>query len=464
MVISLVILLVGVLLLVAGNFSPSLMPPPSVDLSSSLLPGRFVEEIQTIRNHVQMASGELDATVGYEICDMATSECSMKKFVGWTVVKPGGATACLDGDFKFVVYPGDPGRLLFHLHGGGACWNWVTFLLGMCSKKAPMKPTGIFNVTNPDNPFYNWTLVDVPYCSGDVFGGATENFWIMAHQTASAWKSQAGYANVNSVLDWVKVQFAGAVPALRTLSKFVVAGESAGSLGVQIWATNLLRRLESHYEPENTILIGDSFVGAIPGDTDLFQRQVIDFWGVCQSGVVPEELEPDCTPNRLVMTDFPETTMQLFPSVRYMMIDSKFDEVQTAFGDAVVVFDDLWTVLWKGIGSIPLFTNATFYEQLSGDLVVYSAYKQFSAYLVDARQHTYTVWPLDVMWSTTPAGPSNDCSSPDVGERLLEWLSPYSEEKAPYQCYNTEEDAPNWIGQYCDHMLPWQVGRCEPSN
>ena len=39
----------------------------------------------------------------------------------------------------------------------------------------------------------------------------------MAHQTASAWKSQAGYANVNSVLDWVKVQFAGAVPALRTL-------------------------------------------------------------------------------------------------------------------------------------------------------------------------------------------------------------------------------------------------------
>ena len=50
---------------------------------------RLVEEIQTIRNHVQMASGELDATVGYEICDMATSECSMKKFVGWTVVKPG---------------------------------------------------------------------------------------------------------------------------------------------------------------------------------------------------------------------------------------------------------------------------------------------------------------------------------------------------------------------------------------
>ena len=128
----------------------------------------------------------------------------------------GGATACLDGDFEFVVYPGDPGRLLFHLHGGGACWNWMTFLLGKCTKKSPMKPTGIFNVTNPNNPFYNWTLVDVPYCSGDVFSGATENFWIMPQQTASAWKSQAGYANVNSVLDWVKVQFAGAVPALRT--------------------------------------------------------------------------------------------------------------------------------------------------------------------------------------------------------------------------------------------------------
>ena len=250
----------------------------------------------------------------------------------------------------------------------------------------------------------------------------------------------------------------------RTLSKFVVAGESAGSLGVQLWATNLLRRLESHYEPENTILIGDSFVGAIPGDTDLFQRQVMEFWGVCQSGVVPEELKPECTPDRLVMTDFPETTMQLFPSVRYMMISSKFDQVQMAFGDLVIHYDYLWTVLWKGRDSIPHFTTKTFYEQLSGYLLVYSAYKQFSAYLVGAKQHTYTIWPLYFIRSTTPAGPFDDCSSPYVGERLLEWLSPHSEEKASYQCYNTEEDAPNWTAHYCDHMLPWQVGRCEPSN
>ncbi|CAK9111335.1 unnamed protein product [Durusdinium trenchii] len=340
----------------------------------------------------------------------------------------------------------------------------MTFLLGKCTKQATTRPTGILNVTNPNNPFYNWTLVDVPYCSGDVFSGATENFWIMPQQTASAWKSQAGYANVNAILDWVKVQFAGAVPALRTLSKFVVAGESAGSLGVQLWATNLLRRLESHYEPENTILIGDSFVGTTPGDMDLFQRQVMEFWGVCQSGVVPEELEPKCTPDRLVMTDFPETTMQLFPSVRYMMISSKFDQVQMAFGDLVIHYDYLWTVLWKGRDSIPHFTTKTFYEQLSGYLLVYSAYKQFSAYLVGAKQHTYTIWPLFFIRSTTPAGPSDDCSSPDVGERLLDWLSPYSEEKAPYQCYNTEEDAPNWTAHYCDYQLPWQVGRCEPSN
>ena len=81
-VISLVILLVGALLLVAGNFSPTrlLMTLPS---------SRLVEEIQTIRDYVQMSSAKLDATVGYEICDMATSECSMKKFVGWTVERRG---------------------------------------------------------------------------------------------------------------------------------------------------------------------------------------------------------------------------------------------------------------------------------------------------------------------------------------------------------------------------------------
>ena len=57
--------------------------------------------------------------------------------------------------------------------------------------------------------FYGWTVIDVPYCSGDIFGGATQNFWILAHQTASAWKQQSGYANMDAVMKWTQVGSAG---------------------------------------------------------------------------------------------------------------------------------------------------------------------------------------------------------------------------------------------------------------
>ncbi|CAE7759210.1 unnamed protein product, partial [Symbiodinium pilosum] len=452
--IALTCLLVALLLIFAGNFGFQ-----SFSLSM-VLPGQVHERIRPVRDFVEFKT---TATESYETCDLATSRCRLKDLEEgqWTAIRPGGTTTCLVGDFEFLVYKGDPKKVLLHLHGGGACWNWVTFLLGACSRTAPMTPTGIFNASVPANPFYGYTVIDVPYCSGDIFGGATQNFWILAHQTASAWKSQSGYANLDAVMKWTQDQFHGPLPGLHKLTSFVVSGESAGSLGVQVWGSDILTRLEGQYEPKGTYLIGDSFMGVMVDDQDLLQRQVIDYWRMCDSGVVPPDLQPDCHPDKLFLADFVEDTMQDFPDVRYLMVDSKFDIVQQAFADMLVLLDDLWLLVTQGWNKVPKFTNATFYQEVTEQLKSYAAFPQFSAYLVDSNQHCYTIFNLSCIELTTPAGPFDNCSSPDVGERLLPWLTPDRTTQPLYQCYNLLIDSPPWTGPYCNSSLPWVAGKCE---
>ena len=45
----------------------------------------------------------------------------------WTMIEPGGATACSDGSpYRFYVKPGESDRLFVFLNGGGACWTGET--------------------------------------------------------------------------------------------------------------------------------------------------------------------------------------------------------------------------------------------------------------------------------------------------------------------------------------------------
>ena len=463
-------LLVALLLIFAGNVGIQTLSMP-LFLSRDVL-----ERVGVVRTFNEFKGGEGDSSISYQTCDLATSKCSLGDFARdeWTAVRPGGSTSCMVGDFEFLVYRGDPKKVLLHMHGGGACWNWVTFLLDACTRTAPMTPSGIFNASEPGNPFYGWTVIDVPYCSGDIFGGATENFWILAHQTASAWKKQSGYANMDAVMKWTHEQFGGHAGddghgghdaghgghGLDRLSSLVVSGESAGSLGLQIWGSDILTRLEGKYDPKGTYFIGDSFLGVMVDDQDLLQRQVIDYWRLCDSGVVPPDLSPKCHPDELFLADFVEDTLQKFPDVRYLMLSSKFDMVQKAFADMLVILDDLWLIATQGWDKVPKFTNASFYEEVSEHLKPYSAYPQFSAYLVDSNQHTYTCFDIGCIDMATPAGPLNNCSSPDVGERLLPWLTPDETTQPLYQCYDLTRDSPMWTGPYCNRSLPWVAGKC----
>jgi len=89
----------------------------------------------------------------------------------WQTVVPGNGTRCLNGDeFTFHVRKCDEDKLIIYFAGGGACWTGTDNKLREFCEDSNFVSDGIFS-DHEDNPFVNYTIVQVRYCSGDAFVG-----------------------------------------------------------------------------------------------------------------------------------------------------------------------------------------------------------------------------------------------------------------------------------------------------
>lgn len=227
----------------------------------------------------------------FDICQMnSTADCSyknMKPFnemgdqkLGYMVYPKnvfGNDTGCLFGaPYGFTVQKPSAkttsNRLLVYFQGGGADWNSVlndlfdiVGILGLSSEEslatteANPTNTGVFNMYHPLNPFQNFTIIDVLYCSGDVMMG-NEKYQpnILFRTLGFKSRNRIGYNNMWATLKWIKQQ-----PDITgNLEQLVIMGCSAGSLGAQLWGPKLMKELGM--SKDNTVLIADSFVGEFP--------------------------------------------------------------------------------------------------------------------------------------------------------------------------------------------------------
>jgi hypothetical protein len=188
----------------------------------------------------------------------------------WTRVEGGPGTGCAaDSSFAFFVREGNPRRVMLYLNGGGACWNG-----GNCDLKG--RPTyttqfdgqdlsradGILAPANPANPVGDYSMVFVPYCTGDVHlgtrdvayrdslpGDAAQRPFVIRHQ---------GARNVARAIEWLTSKW--------TEPEVVfVTGSSAGAIPSPIYAADLAR----HYPRARVVQLGDGAGGyrapAVPG-------------------------------------------------------------------------------------------------------------------------------------------------------------------------------------------------------
>jgi hypothetical protein len=118
--------------------------------------------------------------------------------------------------------------VIFYLQDGGACFSAET-----CARDSGLYQTrvkegpgdgGIFDFAEGRNPFAGWSVVYVPYCTGDAHIGNTTRRY-----AAGLAVHHKGYVNGTAALDRLAEAFPGATDV-------VVTGESAGSVAAPLYA------------------------------------------------------------------------------------------------------------------------------------------------------------------------------------------------------------------------------------
>jgi hypothetical protein len=195
---------------------------------------------------------------------------------GWEPITGPEGTGCLDGSgYAFFVRHADPGRLVIYFDGGGACWNGdncdlegrPTATARIQSRQHPAPGSGIFDFASPRNPLRDFTVVFVPYCTGDVHLGTRSVVYTSPHRRSRHRTFEVrhqGAANATAVLDWVFARFEA--PEL-----VFVTGSSAGAIPTPLHASRVARR----YPEARVVQLGDAAGGyrteAVP--------RLLDGWG-----------------------------------------------------------------------------------------------------------------------------------------------------------------------------------------
>ena len=156
---------------------------------------------------------------------------------GWERIVPGGDCQCSDGsEFSFLVREASHDRVLVYLQDGGACFSAETCApdsdaYNTTVDEGPTGASGIFDFADERNPFADYSVVYVPYCTGDVhLGNITTDY------AADLTVHHKGYANGTAALDYAAANAPGA-------SEVVVVGESAGSIAAPLYAGLVSDRL-----------------------------------------------------------------------------------------------------------------------------------------------------------------------------------------------------------------------------
>jgi hypothetical protein len=183
---------------------------------------------------------------------------------GWNVLRPGGETTCAKGgEYAFSVRPGATDKLLVWFEGGGACWTAEDcvrerFYRPQLDSGAVTVPRnqGIFDQTNPANPFSAYSTVIVRYCTGDIHLGDRDAIYTLRDDTGESRQftiHHRGQVNAMAVLRWIHENF----PAPREI---FVSGTSGGAHPTPFYASLLAR----HYSQTRVVGLADSAHNSLP--------------------------------------------------------------------------------------------------------------------------------------------------------------------------------------------------------
>jgi hypothetical protein len=235
----------------------------------------------------------------------------------WETVDAPSDCMCANGSpFHFYLREASPTKVLFFLEGGGACFSAQMCTPGSGTYSENISPlsqlensAGIFDFTNPENPFADYSVVYVPYCTGDVHSGnITQDYGngvVIEHK---------GFVNASNALDTMIKRF-------PDTAQLVVAGSSAGSFPTPVFAAMAGDQL-----PDADLKVFADSSGAVPDAMGF----VVGNWGTLET--LPDWPEMDgLTVDKFTPAYTFIKAAEHNPKITFARHDFAFDSVLSSF-------------------------------------------------------------------------------------------------------------------------------------
>ena len=264
---------------------------------------------------------------------------------GWTKIEPGGETICATGTpYAFYVHPGTVNRLVVYFDGGGACWDdntcsnpgkYYADTVDEQTDNPANHSEGLADLDNPENPFKDWFMVFVPYCTGDIhWGNATTTYhWGGVDHTIN----HKGFVNFSAVLDWIETSF-------EQPEKIFVTGASGGAYGSVMGAAYI----RQSYPDVPLYQLGDAGAGVI---TENFFGNGFPNWGAIET--IPDWIPALEIPwQELTMAKLYTALANYYSSDRWSQYNAAHDENQTFYYSAMGGTGDWGQMMLASIAEI----------------------------------------------------------------------------------------------------------------
>jgi len=249
---------------------------------------------------------------------------------------------CMNGSpYAYFVKRGSVNKLLIYYQGGGACWDYITCSIPMCYTNVnpagddnPNKQhSGFSDLSDPRNPFRDWNVVVVSYCSCDIhFGDADQDYVGGLHV------EHRGYQNARVVEKWAREHFVNP-------ERIFVTGSSAGAYGA--WFNAPLH--EAVWPASHFDVLADAGNGVITQD---FLDNEFPHWKFAAN--LPRTIPGlrDTLTNGTGVPGYTKVVTSFFPDTRWAHYSTAFDGGlggQTSFYQVMLNLQNffVWANWWE---------------------------------------------------------------------------------------------------------------------